>query len=58
MQLLSARRWHHLLKDCDFLVKKDWGGKEATEVLEALPHVALLLSDLRMPGKVDGIALA
>jgi CheY-like chemotaxis protein len=46
------------LKDCGFLVIEACDGEEAIEVLEALPDVALVFSDVRMPGKVDGIALA
>ena len=46
------------LRDCGFLVVEACDAAEAVEVLEALPHVALVFSDVRMPGEMDGIGLA
>ncbi len=46
------------LKDCGFLVIEACDAEEAIEVLRAVPSVALVFSDVRMPGPMDGLGLA
>ena len=45
------------LKDCGFLVIEACNAEEAIEVLEAVPDIALVFSDVRMPGSLNGIGL-
>lgn len=45
------------LKDCGFLVIEACDAEEAIEVLEAVPDIALVFSDVRMPGSLNGIGL-
>lgn len=46
------------LKDCGFLVIEACDAEEAIEVLEAVRDIALVFSDVRMPGRLNGIGLA
>jgi CheY-like chemotaxis protein len=46
------------LKDCGFLVIEACDAEEAIEVLQAVPAIALVFSDVRMPGSLDGVGLA
>jgi CheY-like chemotaxis protein len=45
------------LKDCGFLVLEACDGREALEILEAIPDIDILFSDVRMPG-LGGVELA
>ena len=46
------------LRDCGFLVIEACDAEEAIEVLQAVPAIALVFSDVRMPGRLDGVGLA
>ena len=46
------------LKDCGFLVIEACAAEESLEVLEAVPDIALVFSDVRMPGRLNGVGLA
>jgi CheY-like chemotaxis protein len=45
------------LRDAGFCVLEAADADEAMAVLHAAPHVALLFTDVRMPGSLDGLGL-
>lgn len=45
------------LRDAGFEVIEAFNGDEAMDILRATPAVDLVLSDVRMPGAVDGLEL-
>jgi signal transduction histidine kinase len=47
-----------MLRELGFAVIEAGSGSEAMQILEQTPGIALLLSDMVMPGEVDGRALA
>jgi CheY-like chemotaxis protein len=46
------------LRLAGFLVIEAVDAEEALSVLRSTPHIALLFTDVRMPGQMDGVALA
>ena len=47
-----------MLRELGFAVIEAGSGSEAMQILEQTPGIALLLSDMVMPGTIDGRALA
>ena len=43
-----------LLRDAGFTVVEAGDAREALRALKAHPHIALVVTDLRMPGEMDG----
>jgi CheY-like chemotaxis protein len=46
------------LRDAGFIVAEASGADEAIAVLKSTDEIGLVLTDIRMPGTLDGIALA
>ena len=46
------------LRDAGYTIVEAASGDEAMTLLSALDDIALVLTDIRMPGSVDGMALA
>ncbi len=47
-----------ILEDAGFLVEEAGSGREALRVLQAVPGLHVLFTDIHMPGEPDGLALA
>ena len=47
-----------MFADAGFAVIEAWSGGMAVRLLEQRPDIALVFSDVRMPGPIDGFALA
>lgn len=47
-----------MFTDAGFEVIEAWSGIMAVRLLEQQPAIALVFSDVQMPGPIDGIALA
>lgn len=47
-----------MFTDAGFTVIEAWSGSMAVRLLEQQPAIALVFSDVQMPGPIDGIALA
>lgn len=47
-----------MFADAGFEVIEAWSGSMAVRLLEQQPAIALVFSDVQMPGPIDGIALA
>jgi two-component system, response regulator PdtaR len=45
------------LQDAGYLVVEGSDGTEAAEILRVRPDVRIVISDVRMPGPVDGVEL-
>lgn len=46
------------LKDCGFFVIEACDAQEAIEILEAVVEIDVVLTDVKMPGEIDGFGLA
>jgi DNA-binding NtrC family response regulator len=46
------------LRDCGFLPLEARDADQAMEILETAPRITLVLTDIRMPGTIDGFGLA
>lgn len=47
-----------IFADAGFAVIEAWTGDMALHLLDSLPQIQLVFTDVRMPGRVDGIRLA
>ena len=47
-----------VLRDAGFEVVEAWNGEEATSLIEHIDRFDVLLTGVRMPGKLDGIDVA
>jgi DNA-binding NtrC family response regulator len=47
-----------IFADAGFEVIEAWTGDMALRLLENSPHIEIVFTDVRMPGRVDGIHLA
>ena len=57
-ELLVRMLGADILEDAGFQVVEAMNGEEAVTVLEARPDVQVLLTDVDMPGSIDGFELA
>jgi len=57
-EVLIRDAWARELADAGFHVREACNGLEALEILDAEPEVDALVTDIRMPGAVDGWRLA
>jgi len=57
-ELLVRMLGADILEDAGFEVVEAMNGEEAVTVLEARPDVQVLLTDVDMPGSIDGFELA
>lgn len=57
-EVLIRDAWVQELQDAGFKVREADNGCDALEILDAEPKIDALVTDIRMPGAVDGWTLA